>query len=380
MNRLVLIGNGFDLAHGLKTSYKDFISWYWNQWGYRLLHGLNKTESDGLCSFTLKDNINLASWGYVWGFHFKKDDPFEPWDNLKVVNTAMGDRNLCDYTMSPFLQRICKSVATKKWVDIENEYYSLLTEEKMSLNKGVILPDYKELNSHLDILKNQLIEYLKFESKKETTVIKEIKDKIYRPILKREIAVGSNSYYDFRTEDENPPSRIMILNFNYTKTPELYRTKKVDPTIIYIHGRLDDPDSVIFGYGDELDSGFQKLKNLNENECLRHIKSIRYLESDNYRRMLEFIESAPFQICIMGHSCGNSDRTLLNTLFEHPNCVSVKPYYYKEKDGADHYLDMVQNICRNFTDMKLMRNRVVTKVYCEPLTEPKKEENNEETD
>lgn len=24
MNRLVLIGNGFDLAHGLKTSYKNF--------------------------------------------------------------------------------------------------------------------------------------------------------------------------------------------------------------------------------------------------------------------------------------------------------------------------------------------------------------------
>ena len=25
MNRLVLIGNGFDLAHGLKTSYKNFM-------------------------------------------------------------------------------------------------------------------------------------------------------------------------------------------------------------------------------------------------------------------------------------------------------------------------------------------------------------------
>ena len=31
MNRLVLIGNGFDLAHGLKTSYADFINWYWDQ-------------------------------------------------------------------------------------------------------------------------------------------------------------------------------------------------------------------------------------------------------------------------------------------------------------------------------------------------------------
>lgn len=28
MNRLVLIGNGFDLAHDLKTSYADFIHWY----------------------------------------------------------------------------------------------------------------------------------------------------------------------------------------------------------------------------------------------------------------------------------------------------------------------------------------------------------------
>ena len=31
MNRIVLIGNGFDLAHGLKTSYADFIYWYWKR-------------------------------------------------------------------------------------------------------------------------------------------------------------------------------------------------------------------------------------------------------------------------------------------------------------------------------------------------------------
>lgn len=28
MNRLILLGNGFDLAHGMKTSYNDFILWY----------------------------------------------------------------------------------------------------------------------------------------------------------------------------------------------------------------------------------------------------------------------------------------------------------------------------------------------------------------
>ena len=69
----------------------------------------------------------------------------------------------------------------------------------------------------------------------------------------------------------------------------------------------------------------------------------------------------------MGHSCGNSDRTLMNTLFEHKNCASIKPFYYQNKDSEDNYLDIVQNISRNFTDMKLMRDRVVNKEFCEPL-------------
>ena len=30
MNKLVIIGNGFDLAHDLPTSYKDFILWHIN--------------------------------------------------------------------------------------------------------------------------------------------------------------------------------------------------------------------------------------------------------------------------------------------------------------------------------------------------------------
>ena len=31
MNRIIFIGNGFDLAHGLPTRYEDFINWYWEK-------------------------------------------------------------------------------------------------------------------------------------------------------------------------------------------------------------------------------------------------------------------------------------------------------------------------------------------------------------
>lgn len=69
----------------------------------------------------------------------------------------------------------------------------------------------------------------------------------------------------------------------------------------------------------------------------------------------------------MGHSCGNFDRTLLNTLFEHRNGVSVKPFYYQESATKDNYIEIVQNISRNFRDPALMRDRVVNKTFCSPL-------------
>lgn len=129
---------------------------------------------------------------------------------------------------------------------------------------------------------------------------------------------------------------------------------------------------MIFGYGDELDEDYKGLLAQQDNECLKNIKTIKYLESGYYRNMLNFIEAAPYQVYIMGHSCGNSDRTLLNTLFEHKNCISIKPYYYQKADGFDNYMEIVQNICRNFTDMKLMRDRVVNKTYCEALPQVSK--------
>ncbi len=166
------------------------------------------------------------------------------------------------------------------------------------------------------------------------------------------------------------PDNVLLLNFNYTSTADLYIPEGSEFKVNHIHGELgNDKNPIIFGYGDELDDDYKEISKLNDNDYLKNIKSIRYLETDNYRKLLSFIDSAPFQIYIMGHSCGNSDRTLLNTLFEHKNCVSIKPFYHQKDDGTDNYIEIVQNISRNFNDMRLMRDRVVNKTYCRPLVE-----------
>lgn len=397
MNRIILIGNGFDLAHKLATSYADFINWYWDCWLEQLKNSHEMTVSDELCSISNKYSC--------WNMHLKNllDKTSYP-KGWPFINFIRKDNN---YTVnfSLFLNNICQSIETKGWVDIEKEYYDLL---RVSVNKSQQVTADK-LNKELKYLQSRLIEYLKeIDNRLNGEIVNaQIRKYMFEPIEEDDISIGSKDIFSMymrdrdkwsmgdwqrirksyqglyfegmcdkynlerlRTECRFLPDRIMLLNFNYTRTADIYleNADKLIFSVNHIHGTLTEPRSVIFGYGDELDDDYKALLKCNDNSLLRNIKSIRYTETDKYRKFLSFIESSPFQIYIMGHSCGNSDRTLLNTLFEHKNCVSIKPFYYVKADGTDNYLDIAQNISRNFTDMKLMRDRVVNREYCKVLS------------
>lgn len=375
MNRIILIGNGFDLAHGLKTSYADFVDWYWKEWGKRLLHGHGKVEEDRLCSFKLNDATKVISWSLAWqGYYYKREKPWIPWDEREVVELAKQDNNLCRFIIKDdFFREICDSIETKGWVDIENLYYAYLSQKTINF----INP--KDVNDDLDLIREKLTEYLLgvIDGISEDIIKNNLKSKMREPFNESDISFEGLNQGDVkmqfveakRKKIRFTPDRILMLNFNYTTLADLYLPITSNHEVIHIHGELSNPKSVIFGYGDELDADYKKLSEKNDNEYLRNIKTIKYLESPNYRNLLGFIESSPYQIYIMGHSCGNSDRTLLNTLFEHRNCYSIKPFYYIKPDGTDNHMELIQNISRNFTDMKLMRDRVVNKTFCEPYSD-----------
>lgn len=70
------------------------------------------------------------------------------------------------------------------------------------------------------------------------------------------------------------PNRLLLLNFNYTHTADLYipqgKTKEYWFPINHIHGDLEKPDDIIFGCGDELDDRYGELVKLYNNEHLRN--------------------------------------------------------------------------------------------------------------
>lgn len=375
MNRLVIIGNGFDIAHGLKTSYMDFINWYWDQRVDGFVGNISRVSEDCLCKLSIKEESDLGCWN-VFSFnnsYFKDIYGKRKCSGGEVIQEIKNHPEIFDFECSPFFGTILQSIESKGWVDIENDYYQLLKKHIENTQCDYTIT---ELNSHLFFLQSKLIEYLgTIELEKERQDLYDAIIDLFNPTdfstegrkkALDNIGLENTDLEELSRNHEERnkliPGRIMMLSFNYTGTARMYGNFNL--THNYIHGELANPKNIIFGYGDELDKDYQGILDMNDNELLKNVKSVKYLETRHYREMLEFIQIAPFQVYIMGHSCGNSDRTLLNTVFEHENCVSIKPFYHKWDDGTDNYLELVQNISRNFTNMKLFRDRVVNKEQC----------------
>lgn len=378
MNRLVIIGNGFDLAHGFKTSYMDFINWYWDKRIDAFVGNTTKISEDCLCKLSINADADLSCWN-VFMFEnsgFRDIRGTRICSGYDVIREIQNHPDVFSVDFSSFFRTILQSIETRGWVDIENDYYQLL---KKSTEKADCGNSVKELNDQLAFLQAKLIEYLRTIGTNQ--YIKELHNAMIEFFDPADFSTeGEKKALDnmglentnlkeiqnnFEEQKKLRPERIMLLSFNYTATAKMYGNFNLD--FNYIHGELLHPENIIFGYGDDLDKNYKDILDRNDKELLKNNKSTKYLETRHYHDMLEFLMSAPFQVLIMGHSCGNSDRTLLNTVFEHENCVSIKPFYHKWEGGVDNYLELVQNISRNFTNMKLFRDRVVNKEQCKTM-------------
>lgn len=403
MNRIILIGNGFDLAHGLKTSYKDFIDWFWE-------NQIKKYNS----SYSIRD-MGLFNLNNQY-FKFNTLPPIP----LGVNSYSELTKKYSITFKNRFLELISEESHRQKWwVDIEDEYYKFL----VLCSKDNDFETIRALNKDLEDIKNELINYLKTQKNKniitdydkimfgaidpkdftDEEAINSIKKEMYSNSLKwkkeeteKEFTYRFDEYMEFVQVKSCPnnysienypyieekefafPKFTLFLNFNYTNTFEKYialnKIYKSDYPV-YIHGSLSIPQNpIIFGYGDEIDDDYKILekKSVGKNFILENMKSVYYSKTDNYNRVLHFINSDLYQIIILGHSCGNSDRTLLNKLFEHKNCVSIKPCYYIDKNGKNDYTDKYINISRNFNDKNLLRERVVNETYCDAMPQLEK--------
>lgn len=403
MNRLVIIGNGFDLAHGLPTSYGHFIDDFWKSFK-------GKVRTDEYQKFIYANEFYekyYSDYREINNFKdficsitdFKKNRTGIYYDphKIKLENHHSNDREIFHFKNDFF--KIINQRNLENWVDIENVYYEILKDKAIPKIGGSLYPhsieklneefqDVKDLLEKyliekvvnvfdLDFTKNQNIDWNKIYNFLKPISLLTSESNILKEFINSKDVKEIKEHFE-KERSQELINNVYFLNFNYTPIASLYsdlldKDDRIETTINFIHGELGNnkENKINFGFGDEMDDDYKMIEKLDDNEFLRNFKSFQYLQNSNYSNLLNYIDSDKFQVLIMGHSCGLSDRTLLNTIFEHTNCRSIKVFYHKKENGKDNYTEIIQNISRHFNKKALMREKIVNKTLCQPLPQIK---------
>lgn len=251
MNRIILIGNGFDLAHNLKTSYSHFIVSY-------LKKALKESYTQNIFNDSLivvRNNKKFSSGivdldSYLNGLN-SVVDIFENRHIKHNLPAILGTPNVGTRTgmfifeiNSEFIKRIFAKGNLNNWVDIETEYYNFLLElidDPRGKNKN---QQIQKLNADFDFLTKRLHEYLiQIEKNADlsfTKVNNEFTEKIIQLIHPKQL---DNSYHTSKIFSS------LILNYNYTGTIDNYidsTSQKYLVDKINIHGSIRPSDDFIF--------------------------------------------------------------------------------------------------------------------------------------
>jgi hypothetical protein len=213
MNRIILIGNGFDLAHGLKTSYNDFIDDFWEQKAnifQKAFHSRDlkflSQENPSSCEYQDKD-IAITNFLYHPMHIFDTDTKQQGF--RKFTDIIIQLKKISPHASSLSIKnKLLSKITYKKelnWVDIEEEYYYALIE--FSNNKN---DDIDILNNEFLMIQTPLENYLKSLDITKVKKTPQIEQKIYAyfppydVVAKIPAGVGLDNF--------------LYLNFNYTNT------------------------------------------------------------------------------------------------------------------------------------------------------------------
>jgi len=316
MKILIIIGNGFDKAHNLKTTYNEFIEDLCN------------------CYFRTADKYpNIFS------------SPPENIKNYTELKNYIAKNPSQDFTRlvfgkpnfkNRFIGTLLYDIAVHNWCDIEYKYFTELMNCTVPNRTDPLYRSPKILNADFEIIKKYLHKYLINEEKNANKI---------------------DSYENLFKQFANS-NQTLILNFNYTRTIENLYKDIIKCPIMYIHGKLEDENNpMIFGYAANNDES-RKLLKYNNNEYMKNIKKHLYNRTnyknelnkflgENIREIYERNKFKKIDIFIFGHSCGLSDNLILKEIFNHEAISSMKIFYH---ETPEKYFDAQVNIDRIMDD------------------------------
>lgn len=322
MKNVLVIGNGFDIAHGLYTKYIDF---------YNFCNAIKRVLNDkreiaireDIKEKLLKSEFMKSTANIINNKKIVNDEILEKmikickdnyWLNCIKERNLSNDPHWCDIE-GVIADEISKfSYVTKKYSSTKVRSQALMNESReiISIYKKIInyTQEKQSFKTNVYLFKEKLLSDLN-----DLTWMLEI-------YLSKFLNRKSKTYKFFETLNID-----YIINFNYTDTyNKLY--KKNIPTH-FIHGKIrnNDKDTInmVFGIGDSINEDDDNYEFI---EFQKYYQRIIYKTGNDYAKWLDNDEI--MNIFIFGHSVNEVDGDIIKRLIARKH-TNIYIYYYDQQ-------------------------------------------------
>ena len=310
MARLIIIGNGYDLAH-LKgqTSYDEFSKWLCNK--YQLdIKGNNE----------LRFKLDIPTYNGTFLNNLVNNNKY----NININNVDESRKELFATMLVNMIADLNKNdwsdfendlgkLDWKKYIDEANKYYGNYCVPGSPVSYGTDL-----ITSASRTIMDLFIGWI------ESIHIDDVK----KDYIDKKIGNISNNDY--------------FLIFNYTNTVEKVFSIPKKDNLCYIHGTASNGDSIVVGHGDINKSGGSNLDN--DDDYIKEAEAALYKNTkqifknhqaffDNVKN--DFCRSENNEIYVYGWNCSDSDKYYLNKIIDIGNNANCSLYLNNYKgDGC----------------------------------------------
>lgn len=353
MNILV-IGNGFDLAHGLPTRYEDFLTFFDEFIEYKVANECNIRFLDYFKNLN-ETNINL----------------------YKQIDKLIEDNRWLNYFLTLRENKVLSNKQT--WIDFESEiskviktideYRNKLIREKVFENEQKQIDEHSFNVLHYILEKKEKI--IQIECLLSLANIRELKEELITDLnrLIRCLEIYLDDYVRKCCFDNLKKIKFIenlkidkLLNFNYTNTYEyVYGTSNVN--FDYIHGRaIVDHDlnscNLVLGIDEYLDEN-EKNTNIEFIQFKKFFQRIYKGTGCLYKDWIKFyteqkvkMPKLPHELNLyfIGHSLDVTDKDILKELILYDGANTTIYYHNQEALGR-----MIANLVKVIGEDELIR-------------------------
>lgn len=332
--KILMIGNGFDLAHKLPTSYMDFLNF---------IKLINEFSKNDIGEYEW-NNLNLfpdlmSIYNKLHPFCRLCIENYVKGGKINPIITKFLDLINCNIWIELFNKDLKEN--NQNWIDFESEISNFVQEFEKAFND--ITKNHKKPEDYMLFLKIFTNEFRTYVNKDE---LQEYKGKMLsdlnRLIDAFEIylveCVEKIDIDEFLPDIKNQNFEY-VLSFNYTNTYErlyaAHRRDAVSPEYDYIHGKINNkPNNIVLGISEYLKDE-EKDTNTDYIEFKKYFQRIHKKTGCQYKKWLKAIKDSDLEaeLYILGHSLDATDGDIIKELMMFSKIKTTIYYHSTEAYG-----------------------------------------------